>query len=126
MKAWLVRSVFVASLFLVTGVCAQESDEATGLSEDEAPECVPAEEAGQSPGQESGPSGEGTGEASEAALPVCEEEEQAEPLPDETSSEDESDEEAGADEDIDPEEDFEVSPEDEISEDYPVPLPSDI
>ena len=116
-------------MLLVIGACfataplfAQDGAEAAADSIAER-KCIPADEAEQSTGADSGPSEEGDSEEDGMALPVCEEADPAAPVPDEDTSGEET---ANAEQmDIDPGQEFEVDPEDEISEDYPVPLPSD-
>lgn len=124
----------IATWFLtVNFVLAQENGETSDSETTEERICIPAEEAEQSAGEESGPSEEGTVKEEETALPVCDEvlSEGATPgdtgVEEESTPEDpESEEEEGISDDFDPSQEFEVDPEDEISEDYPVPLPSDI
>ena len=103
--------------FLTFPVFAQESTGEANEAPEEIRDCIPASEVEQSDDEESGPSGE-----EDSQLPLCEEE-----IPEAEAEETPPDEEEVADEEDDlPIEDVDIEPEDEISEDYPVPLPSDI
>lgn len=125
-------------LMLLALVAFQAKAQDENASEAAERTCIPADEVEQATSGESGPSEQGTVETDEAGLPVCEEEveeprPESEPGPDSeqepepaTDEGDESDTDETESGEIDPEEEFEVDPEDEISEDYPVPLPSDI
>lgn len=114
---------------IFTSVMAQENDPAAQADPGER-ECIPAAEAEQSSGEESGPTGEQDGDA-DAALPTCEElaagEAETDDVPPPAPAEPDDETGDGPGDDVD-DEDFgrEFEPTDEISEDYPIPLPSDI
>ena len=125
----MIRSILIIVMmtwfFAFIELRAQEGEDAPDATTDETRECIPAEEAEQSSGDESGPSEEGDDENAEPDLPICEDEAADDPIEEPAEAEPEPEEEEIG-EDVNPEEDFEVNPEDEISEDFPVPLPSDI
>ena len=116
-------SLAVSVMLLAGHAYAQDDEESASAIEAEERTCIPADEVEQSSGAESGLSQEGE---DSTELPLCEEPEAEEVAPETEPQAAGSEEELQMGDDIDPSQEFEVDPEDEISEDYPVPLPSDI
>lgn len=114
----------------VSVLYAQESADSALENDADDRGCIRADEGEQALDAQSGPAEEGSAGNDGLELRDCEEEDSVAAVEDEVMPEavppeadtDEIDDEA----EIDPEPEFEVDPEDEISEDYPVPLPSDI
>ncbi|HKJ17481.1 MAG TPA: hypothetical protein VJ984_09050 [Xanthomonadales bacterium] len=117
-------ALMMAMLLLVNVSLAQDAEESPGAADTRG--CIPASELEQSSEGESGPDDEGSSE-NPANLPVCDENQVDEAGAEEPADVPESATDDESIEDIDDEEfGREFEPTDEISEDYPVPLPSDI
>ena len=122
-----MRCLILISLLVSAPVFAQsEPDAGTQASAaDEA--CIPASETSQAPSDESGPSQEDGVEDSVPNTDACEEPLERPETPVETVVE--SGVESGPQDSVEEnfnDQDVEFEPDEQISEDYPVPLPSDI
>jgi hypothetical protein len=128
-KQWLPLLLLTAWMAAFAQESPRESADANTPDVDENRTCIPAAEAEQASSGESGPSEEGELDDGAPTLPICGESEVAD-----TSEEPAAEEVEESATDGDSEEDFaeiddggqEFEPGEEISEDYPVPLPSDI